>query len=276
MEELTPEVEVEEVTVDESAEEVLEELVDGMPKVSVEAPLQLLPDYLIIDHLYREINKRWFGGAITIPVAVRVDYKKGSLGWIGTGRWRIQHPQAGWVPVLELVISAISFGSAPESILDTIHHEMVHVLCHQEKLKDVTADGAHTKVFEAACKEFGLHSVRQVDDKVRYTTTGKLEDQSEEWREWFEEMRVKYQLDNAFKLSYNVPVTSKEPKGEFTATCSDTGNKAKFTRRQVKELIQDYAAEAIELYSPWSKEGVLTFNEAELEEEFAGVLDEDY
>ena len=213
------------------------------------------PDYEVLDLLCDEVNQEFFKGELP-EVVLTVQRHKKAYGHFRPFAWDGDKH--------EVNISANYFKGEPFEILVTLHHEMIHVHNFNVygKVKDVVDNKRHNDKFRQACVDFDLFV--EENEEIGYVTPRSLEKQSERWQEWYKQMVEKYDLTKYFKTCFVEGVGKKEPKSQFTGTCSETGKKVIIGRKVARELYES----GDELYSPFSPDAVLEFDMDDLAAEF--------
>lgn len=105
-----------------------------------------------LEHIYNALNTDFFEDALPVPI-ITVQSKPGTYGHCTTSKvW--QRKDGG---AYELNIAAEVLNYPIEETLDTMLHEMVHLYCRENGIKEVSRGGKyHNKRFKAEAERRGL------------------------------------------------------------------------------------------------------------------------
>lgn len=105
-----------------------------------------------LEHIYNALNTDFFQDELPIPI-ITVQSKPGTYGHCTTSKvW--QRKDGG---AYELNIAAEVLNYPIEETLDTMLHEMVHLYCRENGIKEVSRGGKyHNKKFKAEAERRGL------------------------------------------------------------------------------------------------------------------------
>ena len=105
-----------------------------------------------LEHIYNALNTDFFQNELPIPI-ITVQSKPGTYGHCTTSKvW--QRKDGG---AYELNIAAEVLNYPIEETLDTMLHEMVHLYCRENGIKEVSRGGKyHNKRFKAEAERRGL------------------------------------------------------------------------------------------------------------------------
>lgn len=108
-----------------------------------------------LEKIYNSLNEDFFEGALPIPI-ITVQSKPGTYGHCTTAKvW--QRKDGG---AYELNIAAEVLNYPIEETLDTMLHEMVHLYCRENGIKEVSRGGKyHNGKFKAIAEAHGLTCV---------------------------------------------------------------------------------------------------------------------
>ncbi|MCD8099055.1 MAG: SprT-like domain-containing protein [Oscillospiraceae bacterium] len=108
-----------------------------------------------LEHIYNSLNTDFYAGALPVPV-ITVQSKPGSYGHCTTSKiWRRKDGGA-----YELNIAAEVLDKPIEETLDTILHEMVHLYCRENGIKETSRGGTyHNAKFKSIAETHGLQCV---------------------------------------------------------------------------------------------------------------------
>lgn len=106
-----------------------------------------------LEKMFRELNKHYFNGELPEPV-ISLKKTPGAYGHFTTGKvW-----QTGEERRYEINISTATLSRPIEETTATLLHEMVHLYCMEQGIKDTSNNGVyHNKRFKAAAEDHGLH-----------------------------------------------------------------------------------------------------------------------
>lgn len=105
-----------------------------------------------LEHIYNNLNADFFAGELPVPI-ITVQSKPGTYGHCTTAKvW--QRKDGG---AYELNIAAEVLNYPIEETLDTMLHEMVHLYCRENGIKEVSRGGKyHNGKFKAVAEAHGL------------------------------------------------------------------------------------------------------------------------
>lgn len=108
-----------------------------------------------LEHIYNALNTDFFDGLLPVPI-ITVQSKPGTYGHCTTAKvW--QRKDGG---AYELNIAAEVLNYPIEETLDTMLHEMVHLYCRENGIKEVSRGGNyHNGKFKAVAEAHGLTCV---------------------------------------------------------------------------------------------------------------------
>ena len=105
-----------------------------------------------LEHIYNNLNTDFFDGELPVPI-ITVQSKPGSMGHCTVAKvWRKKEDSA-----YELNIAAEVLNYPIEETLDTLLHEMVHLYCRENGIKEVSrGEKYHNKRFKMEAERRGL------------------------------------------------------------------------------------------------------------------------
>lgn len=105
-----------------------------------------------LEHIYNSLNADFFSGELPVPI-VTVQSKPGTMGHCSVAKvW--QRPDGH---TYELNVAAEVLNYPIEETLDTMVHEMVHLFCRENGIKEVSRGGMyHNGKFKAEAERRGL------------------------------------------------------------------------------------------------------------------------
>lgn len=105
-----------------------------------------------LEHIYNALNTDFFQGALPVPI-ITVQSKPGTYGHCSVAKvWKRTEEQT-----YELNIAAEVLNYPIEETLDTMLHEMVHLYCRENGIKEVSRGGRyHNGRFKAEAERRGL------------------------------------------------------------------------------------------------------------------------
>lgn len=105
-----------------------------------------------LEKMYTHINADFFGGTLPVPI-ITVQSKPGTFGHCSTAKvWKRKGDDA-----YELNIAAEVLSYPIEETLDTMIHEMVHLYCRENGIKETSRGGKyHNKRFKEEAEKRGL------------------------------------------------------------------------------------------------------------------------
>ena len=110
-----------------------------------------------LEHMYNALNADKFDGALPMPI-ITVQSKPGTWGHCSRARvWQRKDEQT-----YEMNIAAETLSAPIEEIIDTLLHEMVHLYCRENDIKEVSRSGKyHNGKFKDLAESVGLVCVRE-------------------------------------------------------------------------------------------------------------------
>ena len=110
-----------------------------------------------LEKMYNVLNLDKFDGSLPTPV-ITVQSKPGTWGHCSRARvW-----QRKGEDTYEMNIAAESLSAPIEEIIDTLLHEMVHLYCRENNIKETNRNGKyHNGKFKALAEKVGLVCVRE-------------------------------------------------------------------------------------------------------------------
>lgn len=105
-----------------------------------------------LEHIYNSLNADFFGGGLPTPI-ITVQSKPGTMGHCSVAKvW--QRPDGH---TYELNVAAEVLNYPIEETLDTMIHEMVHLYCRENGIKEVSRGGTyHNGKFKTEAERRGL------------------------------------------------------------------------------------------------------------------------
>lgn len=111
----------------------------------------------LLAELYRAFNffnKKFVKGELpNVVITVQNQGRRNALGWFGKGFWADKVTDNG---VSEINLSAEYVARGPNSLLETLLHEMAHLYNASKGIRDCTGGQYHNKHFKVAAERFGL------------------------------------------------------------------------------------------------------------------------
>lgn len=109
-----------------------------------------------LEHIYNTLNVDFFQGALPVPI-ITVQSKPGTMGHCSVAKiWKRTEDERTY----ELNIAAEVLNYPIEETLDTMIHEMVHLYCRENDIKEVSRGGRyHNKKFKEEAEKRGLTCV---------------------------------------------------------------------------------------------------------------------
>lgn len=105
-----------------------------------------------LEKMYNVLNEDFFGGALPIPV-ITVQSKPGTFGHMTGGKVWTRKDDRGY----ELNIAAEVLNYPIEETIDTMLHEMVHLYCRENNIKETSRGGKyHNGKFKEEAERVGL------------------------------------------------------------------------------------------------------------------------
>lgn len=112
-----------------------------------------------LEKIYSHLNADFFEGALPVPI-ITVQSKPGTMGHCSVAKvWQRKEDST-----YELNIAAEVLNYPIEETLDTMLHEMVHLYCRENGIKEVSRGGKyHNGRFKEEAEKRGLECFRQGD-----------------------------------------------------------------------------------------------------------------
>ena len=108
-----------------------------------------------LEHIYNSLNADFFGGELPTPI-ITVQSKPGTYGHCSVAKvWQRKNDKT-----YEMNISAETLNYPIEEVIDTLLHEMCHLYCRENNIKEVSRGGKyHNKRFKEVAEAHGLTCV---------------------------------------------------------------------------------------------------------------------
>lgn len=122
------------------------------------------------------LNKEFYGNSLPqVIITIQSKGKRNSLGWFTTGKvW-----EDGTQEKHEINISAEYANRDFIEIMKTLHHEMIHLYCAVNNIKDTSRGGSyHNTNFKRVSEEHGFYYKENAFDKRAGWTFSSLTDES--------------------------------------------------------------------------------------------------
>lgn len=194
------------------------------------------------------LNAYYYGGMLPdVVIAVQAKGKSNAYGWFTTGKvWETKEDEKH-----EITITAEFLNRDYIDIMRTLHHEMIHLYCHINDIKDTSRGGTyHNKNFKEQSIERGFYYESDVPDKKYGWSFSVLTPEAIEViesfnidKEAFTLARKDFTVDKKAKKKSNVvkwvcqcqpkPVIIRSSKPEINVTCGDCGQQ--FTKDEGDE-----------------------------------------
>lgn len=128
-----------------------------------------------LEKMYNTLNADFYGGALPVPI-LTVQSKPGTYGHCTVGKvWKRKDGDT-----YEMNIAAEVLNEDIEEILDTLLHEMVHLYCRENGVKEVSRGGKyHNGKFKELAEKCGLMCVKA--GQYGWNTIGKGNDKLTEY-----------------------------------------------------------------------------------------------
>ena len=108
-----------------------------------------------LEHVYNSLNSDFFAGELPVPI-ITVQSKPGTYGHCSVAKvWQRKDDKT-----YEMNISAETLNYPIEEVIDTLLHEMCHLYCRENNIKEVSRGGKyHNKRFKEVAEAHGLTCV---------------------------------------------------------------------------------------------------------------------
>ena len=106
--------------------------------------------------IYDNLNKEYYNNALPeVVITIQSSPKGKAYGWFAKDRWGVQNDEENMFD--EINISAEYLSRPLENICGTLQHEMVHLYCHLNNIKDTSNNNVyHNKRFKEEAEKRGL------------------------------------------------------------------------------------------------------------------------
>lgn len=133
----------------------------------------------VLEKLFDVINAKLFANELQpVVITISPDTTKGAYGWFTVGKRWSTGTDDDAKRYHEINISAEYCNRPIKAIAETLIHEMVHLYCSQNGIKDTSNRGNyHNTRFASACETHGLHTTKT---RYGYSKTF-LQDSTSEW-----------------------------------------------------------------------------------------------
>jgi len=127
----------------------------------------------LIGELYRafnHFNKRFADGELPhVVITLQNRGRRNAYGWFGQGYWM---DRATKDSVHEINLSAEYLARGQSGMLETLLHEMAHLLNASRGVRDCSSGQYHNKKFKIAAEQFGLKVTRTGTRGWAFTSLG--------------------------------------------------------------------------------------------------------
>lgn len=152
------------------------------------------------------LNKEFYEGKLPEPyIVIHQTANKNALGWFTPHK--VWTDKEGEIEKHEIAISAEYLNNCFFKVIETLHHEMIHLYCHTNGIKDTSRQGRyHNKKFKEECLKRGFYYKDETPDKTHGWTFASITDKTKEVIE-------SWNLNtDAFKLARAMPKKVNKPK----------------------------------------------------------------
>lgn len=190
----------------------------------------LQPVLAVLHKAFDKFNKKYYEGALPeVIIAVRSQGSRvGVMGWFTPAKvWT-----DGEDSKHEIVITAETLNREPMDIMRTLHHEMIHLYCETNGIKDTSRSGAyHNKNFKAECLKRGFYyETDSPDSKIGWSSAQLTDDTKAVIEKW----KLDFSVFGISRISF----TGKEKKVKKT-------NRIKWTCPKCSETVTSTKIEGI-------------------------------
>lgn len=165
---------------------------------------------IVINELHKAfncLNKEFYNNSLPqVIITIQSKGKRDALGWFTVGKvW-----DDGTQDMHEINISAEYADRDFMDIMRTLHHEMIHLFCAENNIKDTSRGGSyHNKNFKAVSENHGFYYPDDAFDKKYGWTFSQLTDETKEKIESFDIDKSVFSLKRA-DMSENNDGTKKK------------------------------------------------------------------
>lgn len=106
---------------------------------------------------FDSLNKHFYGGNLPeVAIVPLSTFKKQAYGWFTPDKVWVD--KEGQNKLHEIAIGAEYLNRPYLEVIETLHHEMIHLYCHLKEIKDTVKKGKyHTDKFKSECLARGFH-----------------------------------------------------------------------------------------------------------------------
>ena len=185
--------------------------------------------------LYKYINDYKFGGKLPqVIITIQSKGKTGALGWFSVGKiW-----EHGEERKHEINISAESINRGFLEVARTLWHEMIHLYCAVNNIKDCSRGGTyHNKKFKQTSEQYGFYYPEDAySDKYGWSFS-KLTDESIQFLE-------QHKIDTDIFTISRIDLTTGKDSGEKKKSSSfkwvcECGNIVRSTKQDLRIVCAD-------------------------------------
>lgn len=126
-----------------------------------------------ISELYKAFNKlneRFFNNELPeVMIVIFETARKNAYGWFTPNK--VWTDKEGTTEMHEIAMSAEYMNRDWLQVMQTLHHEMIHLYCHIHNIKDTSRGGRyHNKRFKEACESHGFeYKIEQPDATIGWS-----------------------------------------------------------------------------------------------------------
>lgn len=166
--------------------------------------MKIITTDITISELYKafsKLNEIFYDNSLPFPFIVIVEtLKKNAYGWFTPNKvWTNEN---GTIQMHEIALSAEFMNRGFLEVIQTLHHEMIHLYCHTKKIKDTKANGKyHTTSFKVECIRRGFYfEDSKPDDKLGWSFA-KLTNETKEKIKSFNLNEEAFSIARAIRVS---------------------------------------------------------------------------
>jgi hypothetical protein len=184
-------------------------------------------------------NNHFFSGKLPEPaITIQTKGKRNALGWCSTVEYWKSHDET--VKKYEINLTAEDMNREPESIMQTLLHEMIHLYNVINEVKDCSRGGTfHNKRFKEAAERFGMHFDEPANKKYGWSFAILNQETIDLIKTWGINA-------DAFKLARQVPETAKKKANSYKLECPVCGIKLRASKPGIVVMCKTCEVELVE------------------------------
>lgn len=165
---------------------------------------------------FNKLNETFYNNELPeVMIVIFETARKNAYGWFTPSK--VWTDKEKTTEMHEIAMSAEYMNRDWITVMQTLHHEMIHLYCHINNIKDTSRNGRyHNKKFKEACEAHGLKfDIVEPDKKIGWSQTVLTEESK---RIIAEDFGLN---PESFKMARAIPQKSATPRNRSKYTCEN-------------------------------------------------------